>query len=111
MFAKRSGLVLAILFPLNWVAIGQAAATIQWIDLALQGGGSVRATLSVVAGGKKPAVIFNHGTGVRQLGHEGVVSRDNRTMQSHRIEPAFNIVSIVFIGFSDWCSHTYIYKN
>ncbi|NQV54283.1 MAG: prolyl oligopeptidase family serine peptidase [Rhodospirillales bacterium] len=48
---------------------GQAQAEIKWIDLALKGGGSVKASLGIIGSEKRPAIIFNHGTGVRHFGN------------------------------------------
>ncbi|MDP6885053.1 MAG: prolyl oligopeptidase family serine peptidase, partial [Rhodospirillales bacterium] len=53
------------------------AAEVQWIDLSVAGGDSVRAAFGAVEGERGPAVIFNHGTGVRQFGHKGSVSNGN----------------------------------
>jgi predicted esterase len=69
--------VLVALLLLNGMTIGPASAAVKWIDLALQGGGIVRAALGIVDNSGRPAVIFNHGTGVRHLGHAGALNNDN----------------------------------
>jgi len=70
-FMARSlgGLVLGFCFL---VAMdGDAPAATSWVEIEAAGA-KVRAILAVPEGpGPHPAVIFNHGTGVRQHGYEG----------------------------------------
>ena len=74
---------LAILLLSGWWISGPAWADIQWVQLPLKGGETVRGAFGTVAGGKQPAVIFNHGTGVRHLGHDGAVAKDNMDVRDY----------------------------
>ena len=70
---KTTGKLLAALVFIVSAGLqpSRAAADLQWIDLSVEGGDSVRAAFGAVEGGRGPAVIFNHGTGVRHFGHQG----------------------------------------
>ena len=74
MLSKSIGtMVLAICFALAGVD-GALAAT-EWVELDI-GGTKVRSILALPEGpGPHPAVIFNHGTGVRHHGYEGSKSK------------------------------------
>lgn len=75
--SRRLGLVLAALVVASGHVARPAAAAVEWIEMAVGDGGSVRAALGIVAGGRRPAVIFNHGTGVRHFGHDGALTHGN----------------------------------
>jgi len=75
-----SGKFIALLLMLTvwqWSGAALAASDIQWVELKLESGENVRAALGVVGGSKRPAVIFNHGTGVRHYGHKGAIAKGN----------------------------------
>ena len=53
---------------------------VAWVDLQTDRGETVKALFAKPqAAGKRPAVIFNHGTAVRQSGYEGAASQGNDT--------------------------------
>lgn len=65
-----------LVWSLVSIPVAPARAGLQWIKLELADGPTIRAALGLVNGGRGPAVIFNHGSGVRQFGHEGSIRRD-----------------------------------
>ncbi|MDA1089957.1 MAG: dienelactone hydrolase family protein [Proteobacteria bacterium] len=68
-----SALVLG--FGIAMASATSAQAATQWIELNV-GGTAVRSILALPEGpGPHPAVIFNHGTGVRHHGYEGSKSK------------------------------------
>ena len=70
--AARGFLCRAVILLCFWSA---PATAVEWIELDVNGT-PVRSILGVPSGpGPHPAVIFNHGTGVRHLGYEGSKNR------------------------------------
>ena len=68
---------LIFILSASLLPVRDANADVQWVDLSLKGGGSVRAAFGVVGNGRGPAVVFHHGTGVRHFGHTGSVNKGN----------------------------------
>lgn len=60
-------LALALLVLMGLLTVMRAEARVEWVDLPLDGGNSVRAAFGAVEGSRGPAIIFNHGTGVRLI--------------------------------------------